>query len=86
MAIVFDPVVVMNLIFGLAILCLGILVYAKRKNVMGIYVAAGFGLFAESHLITLLGYGTLSAVILPLRALGYIFVIIGLCLHLVRRE
>ena len=84
MVIVWDPVAFTNLLFDLVILCLGIYAYNRKKGAIGLYVGAAFGLFAISYALTILGYGSAVAVLIPLRILGYLFVIIGLIL-LVRR-
>jgi hypothetical protein len=84
MAIVWDPVAITNLVFDLVILCLGIYAYNRKKSVIGLYVGAAFGLFAISYVTTILGYGSATAVLVPLRILGYLCVIIGLIL-LIRR-
>jgi len=80
MVIVWDTVAFTNLVFDFVILCLGVYAYNRKKGVIGLYVGAAFGLFAISYVITLLGYGSTVAVLIPLRILGYIFVIIGLIL------
>lgn len=81
----FDPVTTMNLILALAVLVVGVVVYAKKKMALAVYVAVGFALFAVSHALTLAGYGS-SVALIPIRALGYIVVIIGLCLAFLRRH
>ena len=56
----------------------------ERKEYLALYVAAGFGLFAISHALTLLGYGNVQAMIIPIRVLGYLAVIAGLVFLLLR--
>ncbi len=85
MALVFDPVTVMNLIFDLVILCLGVFAYVKMKGVAGLVVGVGFGFFAVSYIITILGFGSLTTVLVPLRVIGYLSVIAGLYLYLKKR-
>lgn len=75
-----DPVIVMNLLFDLAILILGIFVYNERKAVLALWVAIGFCFFATSYALTILGLGD-SLILIPLRALGYLSIIAGLILH-----
>jgi hypothetical protein len=84
MAIVWDPVAITNLVFDLVILYLGIYAYNRKKGVIGLCVGAAFGLFAISYVITILGYGSATVVLVPLRILGYLSVIIGLILLLRR--
>jgi len=85
MALVFDPVTVMNLIFDLIILCLGVFAYMRMKGKAGLVVGLGFAFFAVSYIITLLGYGSMTTVLIPLRVLGYLSVIGGLYLYLKKR-
>jgi hypothetical protein len=77
----------MNLIFDLIILCLGVLAYekTKRKSAIGLCIGIGFAFFAISYVITILGYGSVNAVLIPLRVLGYLSVIVGLYLDLTKK-
>lgn len=79
-----DPIVATNLILAASILILGVWIYERRKETLALFVAAGFGLFAVSHALTFLGYGDLQTVIIPIRALGYLAVIAGLIVLLLR--
>jgi len=86
MSIVWDPTVAMNLVLALVIVCLGALVYKKTKTKeLGLYIGIGFVFFAVSHTLTLLGYGSFSVVLIPIRALGYLMVILALYIHLKKR-
>lgn len=85
MALVFDPVTVMNLIFDLIILCLGVFAYVKMKGKAGLVIGAGFAFFAISYIITILGYGSMTTVLIPLRVIGYLSVIAGMYLYLKER-
>ena len=69
----------MNLLFDLAILLIGIFVYRKGGNVLALWVAVAFCLFAISYVLTILGFGN-SLFLIPLRAFGYLSVIAGLIL------
>lgn len=75
---VFDPTVVLNLIFGVIILILGLWVYRLKKMMLALYVAFGFALFAISHLAILLGTPSSDISIIIIRSLGYLVVIYGL--------
>lgn len=87
MAFVLDSVAILNLVLSLAIVGFGAWVYlTKRETRLTQYVAAGFGLFAVSHAMTVLGYGSLEAVMLPLRAAGYLVMIAGLAFILLRAK
>ena len=75
-----DPVTVLNLMFDLVIFFLGLLVYKEKKAVLPLWVAVAFLLFAISYVLTLVGVGS-SFILIPLRALGYLSVIVGLILQ-----
>lgn len=77
MSLVVDPITVLNLAFDLVILGLGLFAYIKGKATMGGLVALGFGFFAISYILTILGYGSSTTLLLPLRVLGYVSVIAG---------
>lgn len=81
-----DLIEATNLILAATILILGVWIYERKKETLALYVASGFGLFALSHALTLLGYGDLQTVIIPMRALGYLAIIAGLVLLLLRAE
>ena len=85
MALNFDPVVVMNLIFDLIILCFGVFTYLKSEGLAGLVIGIGFAFFAISYVITILGYGDMTTVLIPLRILGYLSVISSLYLYLKKR-
>jgi high-affinity Fe2+/Pb2+ permease len=75
-----DPVIVLNLLFDLVIFLLGLLVYKEKKNILPLWVAVAFLLFAVSYALTIVGIGN-SLILIPLRALGYLSVIVGLILQ-----
>jgi hypothetical protein len=75
-----DPVTVMNLLFDLVIFLLGLFVYKGRKSVLALWVAVAFCLFAISYALTIAGVGS-SLILIPIRALGYLSVIVGLLLQ-----
>lgn len=79
-----DPVTAMNLLFDLAILFIGVFVYRKGRNVLALWVAVAFCLFAISYVLTIIGVGN-SLFLIPLRALGYLSVMAGLILLFKRR-
>lgn len=86
MTLVLDPITIMNLIFDLIILCLGIFAYKKLKNgTAGLTIGIGFAFFAISYVITILGYGSITTVLIPLRVLGYLSIICGMYLYLTKR-
>jgi len=75
-----DPVTVMNLIFDLVILLIGFVVYKEKKSPLPLWVAVAFCLFAISYVLTIVGVAS-TFILIPLRALGYLSVIVGLILQ-----
>ncbi len=82
MVLVLDPITVLNLVFDLIIVGLGAFAYFKLKSAVGGLISVGFGFFAISYVLTILGYGSATTVLVPLRVLGYLSVIAALCLCL----
>lgn len=83
-ASVLDPIVILNLVFDLVILCLASFAYTRgreRKDVLTLWIAVGFFFFAISYVLTILALGP-AVILIPLRALGYLSIIAGLYLHL----
>ena len=75
-----DPVTVMNLFFDLVIFLLALLVYKQKKWVLPLWVAVAFLLFGFSYALTIAGVGN-SLILVPIRAVGYLSVIVGLLLQ-----
>jgi hypothetical protein len=70
---------IVNLILALIILGMGIWAYRKKGASFALYTGLGFGLFAISHLLTLLNLaGTLSEFLIGIRIIGYLLVIVAL--------
>jgi len=66
-------ITVVNLILAVLILVVGVWAYSKRHTQAALLVGIAFGLFALSHLLTLLGLaGTLSTALIAVRILGYV--------------
>lgn len=66
-------ITLVNLILAALILIVGIWAYGKRRATAALLVGVAFGLFALSHLLTLLGMaGTLETVLIVIRVLGYL--------------
>jgi Na+/proline symporter len=79
MALVSDPVVMVNLILCAIILILGVLVYRKRENIDALLIGIAFGLFGVSHLYTLLGLSLWPEItFVMLRIAGYVLVAVAL--------
>ena len=78
MALVLDPVIIVNLIFCIIIVALGIVGYKKVKSTVPLYIAAAFGLFGISHFATILGYASSLTALVIIRSLAYLVVIYAL--------
>ena len=84
MSLVFDPITVLNLTFDLVIVGLGVFAYLKLKSLLAALIALAFAFFASSYVLTILGYGSSTYLLLPLRILGYLSVIAALVWYLYR--
>jgi hypothetical protein len=82
-AIEWDPVTLANLLLCIAIVLLGILCWKRSRDLLPLWIAAGFGLFGISHAATLLGFReALTLPLLLIRTLAYLTVIYALVMHL----
>jgi len=82
MTFVLDPVTVINFVLAAVILGLGISVYSRKKDAAALYIGGAFGLFAVSHLATLLGLAeALTGTLIVIRTLAYLTVILALFRH-----
>jgi hypothetical protein len=80
MAVVYDPVTIINLLFCIIIVFLGYVGYKKLDNAFPLYIGVAFGLFGISHLAVILGYASSEAGLVLIRGFGYIIVIFALYL------
>jgi hypothetical protein len=81
-----DPVTTTNLVLCIVILTLGIWAYVKKKNDMPLYIGIAFGLFAVSHLVTLLGLAAgLTVFLIIIRLTAYLLVVAALCRILAKK-
>lgn len=79
MRLIWNPLIILNLVLSIIILALGYLAYTKNNNKLAFSIGAGFGMFALSHLITLFGLGAaLASFIILIRVLAYFIVIFAL--------
>ena len=75
-----DPVTTINFVLCIVILVLGIWAYAKKKGDVPLYIGIAFGLFAVSHLMTLLGLAAgLTIFLIIIRLIAYLLVVFALC-------
>jgi uncharacterized membrane protein (UPF0136 family) len=71
-----DSIAIVNLILSIVILVLGIWAYTKKKGVVPLYIGIAFGLFAISHLLTLLGLAaSLTVFLIIIRLAAYLLVV-----------
>jgi hypothetical protein len=73
-----DPTVILNFVFAVIIVILGIWVFRAKKMVIALYIALAFALFAISHLSILMGIPDTNISIMVTRALGYLVIIFAL--------
>ncbi|MCX6094731.1 MAG: hypothetical protein NTY63_07940 [Candidatus Bipolaricaulota bacterium] len=74
-----DPVTTFNLVLSAAICAVGIVGWARVKNALALYIGLAFGLFALSHLATILGKAeALEALLILLHGVGYILIAIAI--------
>ncbi|HXX55246.1 MAG TPA: hypothetical protein VEI81_04055 [Methanoregula sp.] len=83
MALNLDPVTLLNFLLAVIILVLGTVEYASSRNTTVLLIGAAFGLFALSHLVTLLGYAALLSWFLVLIRLVAYFIVIGAMVRIV---
>ena len=75
MALVLDPVYIVNLVLCAVILALDYVGYRKTGNQAVLVIGIAFGLFGISHLATLLGYAKeLEAALIAVRTIAYLSV------------
>jgi len=73
-----DYVSLVNLIFSLIIIFLGVKKYNDTGAKAFIYIALGFFMYGVSHFALLMGWGGVREALIAVRSLGYILIIIGL--------
>ena len=78
MAIVIDPVTILNLIFCIIIVSLGYWEYNKKRSLIALYIALTFGLFGIAHLAIILGMKSSDLFIMVIRSIAYLVIIYAL--------
>jgi uncharacterized membrane protein YhfC len=79
MVLELNPVTVLNFLLALVIFIIGVVAYQKTRNKTSLYIGVAFGLFAFSHLVTLLGYAqSLEWLLLVVRVISYCIIIYAL--------
>jgi hypothetical protein len=67
-----DPTILLNLIFCIIILALGVTGYSKMKRLWPLLLGVAFGFFGVSHLFTIIGIDeSQEVVMLVTRIIGY---------------
>jgi uncharacterized membrane protein (UPF0136 family) len=81
-----EPVTTTNFVLCIVILALGIWAYVKKKDDVPLYIGIAFGLFAVSHLMTLLGLAAgLTVLLIAIRLIAYLLVVFALYRLLVKK-
>lgn len=80
MAMIFDAVTVLNLLFCIIIVGLGYWAYRYKGVRFALYIAISFGLFAITHIAILMGFKSSGVPILVIRSLAYLVIIYALYL------
>jgi len=73
-----DIITLVNLIFSITILFLGIKKYKETGAKAFIFIALGFLMYGISHFALLMGWGGAKEALVAVRSAGYVLVIIGL--------
>ncbi len=72
-------ITIVNLILCVVILAIGIWAFNRKKGDVPLYIGIAFGLFAVTHLLTLIGLASLLAVfIIVVRLIAYLLVIFAI--------
>jgi len=72
-------ITIVNLILGVVILAIGIWAFSRKKGDAPLYIGIAFGLFAVTHLLTLIGLASLLAIfIIIVRIIAYLLVIFAI--------
>ena len=72
-------ITLVNLILCVIILAMGIWAYVKKKGDVPLYIGIAFGLFAVSHIITLIGIAAaLNVFLIVIRLISYLLVIFAI--------
>lgn len=74
-----DPVNIINTILCTAIFILGVSAFSKKRRMPPLLIGAAFGIFAVSHVITLLGMqNSLTNFLIIIRVFAYLLVVLAL--------
>lgn len=73
-----DIVALLNLIFTIIVFALGIWGYTRKRNDVLLYIGIAYGIFALSHLLTVLGFAvSLTVLLIIIRIIAYLLLILG---------
>lgn len=73
-----DYITIINLVFSITIVLLGVKKYKDTGAKAFLYIAAGFLMYGISHFSLLMGWGGAKEALIAVRSLGYMLIIIGL--------
>jgi hypothetical protein len=73
-----DTTTILDLVFGVIILFLGLWVYKIKQYALALYLALAFGIFAVSYLEILLGVSSSDISVIFLRVLASLVIIYAL--------
>ena len=81
-----DMGLVMNLVFCLIVLVMGIWAYVKNKSNAALYLGIAFAFYAVSHVLGLMGLAeSLNVVGIVTRAIGYLLTIYAVYLLIAKK-
>ena len=87
MALLLDPIYIINLVLCIIILSLGIFGYRKKGNTIPLIIGIAFGLFGISHLATILDLkDALESILIVIRTAAYLLIIVALYSFLSRHS
>jgi hypothetical protein len=82
-----DPITLVNLILTIVLLIMGIWAYTARRSRSMLYIGIAFGLFALTHLITLIGLAAgMAGFILVVRILAYLLAIYAIYIVIAKKK
>ena len=72
-------ITIVNVVLCVIILILGLVIFNKKKSMLGLLVGVAFGLFGISHLMTVFDFGDYyQSLIVLIRVIAYILIIVAM--------
>lgn len=73
-----DSIATLNLVLTIVVCAIGIWGYTRTKNVVPLYIGIAYGIFAVSHLLTVVGLSAgLNIFLIIIRLVGYLLMIMA---------